>query len=154
GSVCASVVGTTGASMLLLGPFLRANARRAHRTHLAPFFILTVANAGGLLTPIGDPPLLVGFLEGVPFFWTLRLFPVWLLYVGSAALALYYFDRRAYGREAASVRRAPRKETRPLELRGLKNLALLALVPIAAFLPAGFRELVLLALTLGAYFGG
>lgn len=154
GSLLASVVGTTGASMLLLGPFLRANARRAHRWHLAPFFIVTVANAGGLLTPIGDPPLLVGFLEGVPFFWTLRLIPAWLLYVGSAALALYYVDRRAYARETDAVRRAPRSEGKPFEIRGFGSLVLLALVPVATFLPAGLREVALLALTLGAYFGG
>jgi len=154
GSLLASVVGTTGASMLLLRPFLRANARRTRRWHLAPFFMLTVANAGGLLTPLGDPPLLVGFLQGVPFFWTLHLLPAWFLYVGSSAFALYYVDRRAYAREPAAVVRVLPAESKPLTIRGLPNLLLLALVPLAAFLPAGLRELVLLAVTLGAHFGG
>ena len=65
-----------------------------------------MANAGGLLTPLGDPPLLVGYIGGVPFFWTLRLFPAWLLYVGSFALALYFVDRRAYAREPRGGHRA------------------------------------------------
>jgi Na+/H+ antiporter NhaD/arsenite permease-like protein len=140
--------------MLLLRPFLRANAGREYRKHLAPFFIVCVANAGGLLTPIGDPPLLVGFLQGVPFFWTLRLFPAWLLYVATCALALYWVDRRAYARETVAPRPSRGAAAKSLELRGVTNLALLALVPVAAFLPAGLRELLLLAVTLGAYFAG
>jgi Na+/H+ antiporter NhaD/arsenite permease-like protein len=76
GALLASVIGTTGASMLLVRPFLHTNRQRANKAHLVPFFILAVANAGGLLTPVGDPPLLVGYLEGVPFFWTLPLLPI------------------------------------------------------------------------------
>ena len=68
GALLASVIGTTGASMLLIRPLLRINSERQHTAHLVPFFILAVANAGGLLTPLGDPPLLVGFISGVPFF--------------------------------------------------------------------------------------
>lgn len=152
GSLLASVVGTTGASMLLLRPFLRANARRAEVGHLLAFFILAVSNAGGLLTPIGDPPLLVGFLEGVPFFWTLRLLPVWLLYVGSFALGLYLLDRRAYARDAFAAL-APRTQAKPFEVRGRRNVALLLLVPVTAFLPLGVREVALLAITCVSYFG-
>src|SRR4051812_46307386 len=103
GSLLASVIGTTGASMLLIRPLLRINSERQHTGHLVPFFILAVANAGGLLTALGDPPLLVGFIDGVPFFWTLRLFPVWLLYVGSFVAAFYVIDRRAYARESAAA---------------------------------------------------
>jgi hypothetical protein len=79
GATLASFVGTTGASMLLIRPLLWTNRPRSHRAHLVPFFIIAVANVGGLLTPLGDPPLLVGYIGGVPFFWTLRLFPAWLL---------------------------------------------------------------------------
>ena len=103
GSLLASIVGTTGASMLLIRPLLRTNRQREHRAHLVPFFILAVANAGGLLTPLGDPPLLVGYIHGVPFFWTLRLFPIWVLYIATFAIALYFAELRAYAREPASA---------------------------------------------------
>ena len=66
----ASFVGTTGAAMILIRPLLRANEKRAHNTHVVVFFIILVANIGGALTPLGDPPLFVGFLRGVDFFWT------------------------------------------------------------------------------------
>src|SRR5206468_9987684 len=82
GAVIANLVGTTGASMLLLRPLLRTNRQRARTAHIPLFFILIVSNAGGMLTPLGDPPLFLGYLRGVPFFWTLRLLPVWLLSTG------------------------------------------------------------------------
>ena len=75
GLVLASLMGTTGASMLLIRPMLRANGWRKHKAHVFVFFIFLVSNLGGLLTPLGDPPLFLGFIHGVPFFWTLRLFP-------------------------------------------------------------------------------
>lgn len=153
GSVLASAIGTTGASMLLLRPLLRTNSERRHRAHLVPFFILTVANAGGLLTPLGDPPLLVGYISGVPFFWTLRLLPVWLLYVGTAAIGLYFADRRAYARETAADIARDRRETMPLEVRGWSNVGWLVAVIFAVFLPAIFRECALCGIALGSYFG-
>ena len=79
GAVLASLAGTTGASMLLARPLLRANAARTEKTHLFVFFIFVVANSGGLLTPLGDPPLYLGYLRGVPFLWTLRLVALWLV---------------------------------------------------------------------------
>ena len=79
GASIASFVGTTGASMLLIRPLLRANASRANKTHIVVFFIFIVSNCGGLLTPLGDPPLFLGFLSGVPFTWTFRLWQQWLL---------------------------------------------------------------------------
>jgi Na+/H+ antiporter NhaD/arsenite permease-like protein len=75
GALLASVVGTTGASVLLIRPLLRANERRPYSTHVIVFFIFIVSNGAGLLTPLGDPPLFLGFLRGVPFTWTLRLLP-------------------------------------------------------------------------------
>jgi Na+/H+ antiporter NhaD/arsenite permease-like protein len=89
GAVLASLVGTTGASMLLVRPLLRANAVRRRVAHVVVFFIFVVSNAGGLLTPLGDPPLFLGFLRGVPFLWTLRLWAAWLL-VNGALVALFY----------------------------------------------------------------
>ena len=74
GTVIASLVGTTGAAMIMIRPLLRANRHRHHRAHTVVFFIFLVANIGGGLTPLGDPPLFLGFLHGVPFFWTFRLF--------------------------------------------------------------------------------
>src|SRR5205807_9525718 len=114
GAVLASPIATTGASMLLIRPLLKTNHQREHRAHLVPFFILVVANAGGLLTPLGDPPLLVGYIEGVPFFWTLRLFPIWLLYVATFLIAFYVIDKRAYARETKAVLDADRAEVSPL----------------------------------------
>ena len=99
GALLASVVGTTGASALLIRPLLRANAQRGRATHVVVFFIFIVANAGGLLTPLGDPPLFLGFLRGVPFTWTLRLAPAWAL-VNGVLLALFaVFDKIAFVRE-------------------------------------------------------
>jgi Na+/H+ antiporter NhaD/arsenite permease-like protein len=140
GSVLASFVGTTGASMLMIRPLLWTNRQREHRAHLVPFFIMAVANAGGLLTPLGDPPLLVGYIGGVPFFWTLRLLPAWLLYVGSFCSALYFVDRRAYAREPASALARDRSEIEPLRIRGWRNVVLMLAVVPAALLPPGFRE--------------
>jgi Na+/H+ antiporter NhaD/arsenite permease-like protein len=89
GTLLASFVGTTGASMLLIRPLLRANERRTRVAHIVVFFIFTVSNCGGLLTPVGDPPLFIGFLKGVPFDWTLRLWPQWLM-VNGLLLAIFY----------------------------------------------------------------
>jgi Na+/H+ antiporter NhaD/arsenite permease-like protein len=152
GACLASIIGTTGASMLLIRPLLKTNHQREHRAHLVPFFILIVANAGGLLTPLGDPPLLVGYIEGVPFFWTLRLFPIWLLYVGIFLAAFYLTDRRAHARETRAAILADRAEVEPLSVLGRRNLLfLLAIVP-AALLPEGFREVALLAIALTSFF--
>jgi Na+/H+ antiporter NhaD/arsenite permease-like protein len=151
GACLASVIGTTGASMLLIRPLLKTNHQREHRAHLVPFFILVVANAGGLLTPLGDPPLLVGYIEGVPFFWTLHLFPIWALYVGIFLVAFYLADRRAYAKETGAALAADRAEVQPLSLLGRRNLLfLLAIVP-AALLPEGFREVALLAIGFASF---
>jgi Na+/H+ antiporter NhaD/arsenite permease-like protein len=99
GSVLGSLVGTTGASVLLIRPLLRANERRARATHVVVFFIFIVSNGAGLLTPLGDPPLFLGFLRGVPFTWTLRLAPQWAL-VNGALLALFaVIDKVQFARE-------------------------------------------------------
>lgn len=99
GAVLANLIGTTGASMVLIRPLLRANASRRRKTHIVVFFIFTVANCGGLLTPLGDPPLFLGFLKGVPFEWTLRLWPQWLL-VNAVLLVIFNLvDQTVLNRE-------------------------------------------------------
>lgn len=132
GALLASVVGTTGASALLIRPLLRANRGRRRATHLVVFFIFIVSNAGGLLTPLGDPPLFLGFLRGVPFTWTFRLMPTWLLVNGALLLLFVAFDRLAYYREgrdelprgeAPMTVAAPREK---LRLDGRLNLLWLA----------------------------
>jgi Na+/H+ antiporter NhaD/arsenite permease-like protein len=153
GSVLASVIGTTGASVLVIRPLIRTNNQRKFTGHLVPFFILAVANAGGLLTPLGDPPLLVGFVGGVPFFWTLKLFPIWLLYNASFALFLYLVDKRAYAREAKENLVRDDAEQMPLAVKGKRNLALLGAIVLAAFLPPVWREAGLVSIMLLSYFG-
>lgn len=153
GSLLASLIGTTGASVLVLRPLLRTNSQREHTAHLVPFFILAVSNAGGLLTPLGDPPLLVGFISGVPFFWTLKLFPVWLLYVGTFAGGLYLVDRRAYARESRRALSRDRAERAPLEVQGSHNLLWLLGIVGAAFLPAIAREAAMVGIAAASYFG-
>ncbi len=123
GALIASWIGTTGASMLLVHPLLRGLERRRHRAHTVVFFIFLVSNIGGLLTPLGDPPLFLGFLNGVPFFWTLRLWPQFFVLNGLLLLLYFGLDSRYYRREGG-VRgaSAPRE---PLRLDGLVNVPLL-----------------------------
>ncbi|MEV4413165.1 sodium:proton antiporter [Catellatospora sp. NPDC049609] len=99
GAVLANLIGTTGAAMVLIRPYLRANARRRHQAHLVVFFILVVANAGGLLTPLGDPPLYLGFLKGVPFAWTLGLWLPWLFVNGVTLVVFNWVDQFVLNRE-------------------------------------------------------
>ncbi|HEV8400857.1 MAG TPA: sodium:proton antiporter [Gemmatimonadales bacterium] len=99
GAVLANLLGTTGASVLLIRPLLRANKHRRRTTHIVVFFIFLVANCGGLLTPIGDPPLLLGFLKGVPFEWTLRLWPQWLAVTAILLVVFNLWDQSVFDRE-------------------------------------------------------
>ncbi len=99
GAALASLIGTTGASMVLIRPLLRANSVRRERSHVFVFFIFVVANAGGLLTPLGDPPLFLGFLRGVPFLWTLRLFPIWLFVNGALLMLFFVVDSTIFRKE-------------------------------------------------------
>ena len=126
GALLANVVGTTGASMLLIRPLLRTNSERKHVVHTVIFFIFMVCNTGGCLTPLGDPPLFVGYLKGVPFEWTLRLWPAWLG-VNAALLVIYLFwDGAVVLRETRAALRDDRRHIEPLRLHGKGNLLLLA----------------------------
>jgi len=123
GTILASWIGTTGASMLLIRPLIRANRFRSSKMHTIIFFIFLVSNIGGSLTPLGDPPLFLGFLHGVPFFWTLKLIPDML--VMSAALLTIYFiiDFILYKREGYP--KGDEASQEPLKLEGLHNFLLL-----------------------------
>jgi Na+/H+ antiporter NhaD/arsenite permease-like protein len=148
GAVLASLVGTTGASVLLIRPLLATNEERRHVAHTVVFFIFVVANIGGCLTPLGDPPLFLGYLLGVPFTWTLRLAPHWLLANGMVLAVYYFWDRRAYAREDADAIARDETAVRPIRVAGKRNLALLlAVVASVAFLHAPYRELAMLALS-------
>jgi Na+/H+ antiporter NhaD/arsenite permease-like protein len=103
GAVLANVIGTTGASMILIRPYLHLNQGRKHGGHVPVFFIFTVSNLGGLLTPLGDPPLFLGFLRGVDFFWTFRLWPQWLLANGLVLAVFYFWDAWSWRRESTLV---------------------------------------------------
>jgi Na+/H+ antiporter NhaD/arsenite permease-like protein len=147
GALLASFIGTTGASMLLIRPLLQTNRERRHATHTVVFFIFLVSNIGGCLTPLGDPPLFLGYLAGVPFTWTFRLFVPWLVTVGLVLAAYVLWDARAYAREKPVDRAVDRLVVRPLRVVGKENLPLLGgVVLAAAFLQAPWREIAMVAL--------
>ena len=125
GTVLASWMGTTGAAMLLIRPILRANAWRKHQVHVVVFFIFQVANIGGSLTPLGDPPLFLGFLKGVDFFWTMKLFPV-MTPVALFLLGVFFiFDTIMFKKEGPAPDDG---EKVPLKLEGTSNFALIGCI--------------------------
>jgi Na+/H+ antiporter NhaD/arsenite permease-like protein len=147
GAAVASIVGTTGASMLLIRPLLHTNAERKHVVHTVVFFIFLVSNIGGCLTPLGDPPLFLGYLAGVPFTWTLRLAPMWIFAVVVLLLIYFVWDTRRHRMEPSERLRLDATKIKPLRLLGTENLMLLAgIVAAAAFLSAPWREIAMVAL--------
>ncbi len=170
GAGLASFIGTTGASMVLIRPLLQINRERDRKVHTVIFFIFAVSNCGGLLLPIGDPPLFLGYLRGVPFFWTFKLVAEWAVCVAILLVVYYAFDRYAWKHETRKAIALDERIRQPLVIRGLAlNLPLLLgviaavalLVPgkevpgtgwvVPAELPVvghliGLRELVQLAL--------
>ncbi|HZW36721.1 MAG: sodium:proton antiporter [Deltaproteobacteria bacterium] len=146
GAVLSNFLGTTGASMLLIRPLLRANAHRKRAAHVYVFFIFVVANIGGLLTPIGDPPLFLGYLKGVPFFWTVKnLWHCWLAAGGIVIGIFYVMDRLALRSEAPGghAAQADGNGKIPLSIAGGWNFLLLGVVIGAVFLPTPVRETVM-----------
>ena len=138
GGAAANLLGTTGASMLLIRPWLRMNRSRVAPYHVV-FFIFIVANVGGCLTPLGDPPLLVGFLEGVPFWWVGRhCWPMWLVSMAFLLVVFYFIDRR----HGVSAPRPPAWAEHPWHFDGLWNLVFLAVIvaTVVIPLPAWLRE--------------
>jgi len=124
GTVLASWMGTTGAAMLLIRPVIRANAKRKSKKHVIIFFIFLIANIGGSLTPLGDPPLFLGFLHGVPFFWTMHILPHMLTTAGIVVLLFFLIDTILFKREGGKVEPTGVKE--PLRVEGAHNLLYLA----------------------------
>jgi len=147
GAMMTNFVGTTGASMLLIRPLLQTNSERRHTLHVPIFFIFLVSNIGGCLTPLGDPPLFMGLIKGVPFFWTLRLLPMWAVMVGGVLLVFYAFDRIQYNKEETRDLIRDRRRVVPLRLAGTINILWLAGVVAAIFLPFPSREAVLIAMS-------
>src|SRR2546427_10862458 len=117
GTLLASFIGTTGASMLLIRPLLQTNRERRHVKHTVIFFIFLVSNVGGMLPPLGDPPLFLGYLSGVPFAWTFRLWPHWLLMVGVLLVTYFVWDTVLYTREPLAAIRRDRTQLEPLRIR-------------------------------------
>ena len=154
GAVLANLIGTTGASMVLIRTILRTNEQRSNVAHIPFFFILIVSNCGGLLTPMGDPPLFLGYLRGVPFTWTLGLWPFWVGAVGYLLLVFYLVDRRAYAKESKENIALDEAERVPVSAQGLFNVPLLVAVIGAIFLPTPWREIVMVGLTLLSVFVG
>lgn len=166
GAVLANFIGTTGASVLLVRPLLRANKSRWRKAHVFVFFIFVVSNCGGLLTPLGDPPLFLGFLKGVPFEWTLRLWPQWLV-VNALLLGVFnlwdqiVLDREELERPGSQLAQVMKHE--PFKIHGAHNALFLLgiiLTVIAAGRglgvggrewPYGVKEALMLLLAVGAY---
>ena len=136
GAVLASFMGTTGASMLMLRPLIRANDNRVHKAHVIVFFIFIVSNAGGSLTPLGDPPLFLGFLKGVDFFWTVKhIFPETLFLIGSLLAIFLVIDTWFFRREGV-MKFDPTPDTKRFGFDGAANFALLGAV-VALVLMSG-----------------
>jgi Na+/H+ antiporter NhaD/arsenite permease-like protein len=166
GALLASWIGTTGASVLLIRPLLRANQERRRKVHVVVFFIFVVSNCGGVLTPLGDPPLFLGFLKGVPFGWTLDLWPQWL-FVNGVLLAIFHVgDQVVLYREEAEEPGSLLEELlehEPMRIEGAHNFAfLLGIVAViyasgsglgtgGAPWPYGFQEALMVSLAVGAY---
>ena len=168
GAVLANLTGTTGASVLLIRPLLRANKRRKRVAHIVVFFIFIVANCGGLLTPIGDPPLLLGFLKGVPFRWTLQLWPQWLLVNGALLLIFNVWDQWALNKDEKELPGSQHEQVlihEPLRIQGMIELLVLAAILVTIIVagraaaagapwPPGVQELIIVALGVVGFFAG
>ncbi|HDI60197.1 MAG TPA: sodium:proton antiporter [Desulfobacteraceae bacterium] len=139
GTALASWMGTTGAAMLLIRPFLRANHHRKQRTFMVVFFIFLVANIGGALTPLGDPPLFLGFLHGVSFFWTFQIMPHMLLAAGLLLVTYFLLDSYFYRREKPADPSAGEGQA-ALRIEGIHNFLFLAGI-VAAVLFSGVAKL-------------
>jgi Na+/H+ antiporter NhaD/arsenite permease-like protein len=150
GAVISNLIGTTGASMLLIRPLLKTNSERKYMSHIPVFFIFVVANIGGSLTPLGDPPLFLGFLRGVPFTWTFNLFPMWLTALALVLGVFYLWDTGACRKESAADLKRDQTMVKPLRMAGTLNLLFLAGVILAVFLqlPFPYRELTMVAMSL------
>ena len=135
GTLLSSWVGTTGASMLMVRPIIKMNSWRKRKRHIMIFFIFLISNIGGCLTPIGDPPLLMGFMRGVPFFWSLRLLPILAFNAAVLLFVFYHLDMRSYRKDIAEGRKPDiSKPGTEIRIAGLHNLIFLAAIVVAVLL--------------------
>lgn len=153
GGVLANIIGTTGASMLLIRPWIRMNKYRITAFHIV-FFIFIVSNVGGCLTPIGDPPLFLGYLKGVPFWWVLqKCWIAWAIVVAGLISIFYVLDRRNFARAPREVwQEEVSKEI--WRIQGWRNTAFLAVILAAVFVKEsiGLSEALMLAAAVGSWF--
>lgn len=167
GGLIASFIGTTGASVLLIRPLLRANAPRVKKAHIVVFFIFIVSNCGGLLTPLGDPPLFLGYLSGVPFTWTFQLWNEWLVVNGLLLVVFHIWDQLVFNKEELQRPGSQLEEVQkhePLAVLGLHNFIFLAVVVGVIYSagagilnggkpwPWGIQEILMLGAALVSYF--
>lgn len=139
GALLASFIGTTGASMLLIRPLLKTNSERKHVVHTIVFFIFMVSNIGGSLTPLGDPPLFLGYLQGVPFEWTFKLLPEMLVAIGILGVVYFIWDTKAYSTETKEDISVDVTEAQPISIGGQLNFIwLIGIVICAAFLNSNY----------------
>lgn len=142
GAVLASFMGTTGAAMLLIRPIIRTNQQRIYKVHTILFFIAIVANAGGMLTPLGDPPLFLLYLRGAPFTWFFSLFQPWLFVNASFIIIYYFLDRYYHAKEPVIAIIRDRLQIEPIRLKGNLNFIYLTGVVLSVafinqqFIPA------------------
>ncbi|MFM8458180.1 MAG: sodium:proton antiporter, partial [Chthoniobacterales bacterium] len=149
GAVIANFIGTTGASMLMIRPWIRMNKYRITAFHVV-FFIFIVSNVGGALTPIGDPPLFLGYLKGVPFFWTAEyLWMPWLVVVGLLLIVFFVTDTFNF-RRAPEVVRELETAHEKFRIDGKRNFFFIAVILAAVFMPVPWREVVMIGAALAS----
>jgi Na+/H+ antiporter NhaD/arsenite permease-like protein len=154
GGIVSNLLGTTGASMVLIRPYLRVNRYRLRPYHVV-FFIFIVSNIGGALTPIGDPPLFLGYLKGIPFFWVLEnVWHIWALALALVLAIFYFIDRRSYIHLTSTVREVAEHTGEEAELDGPHNIIFLGAILVAVFVekPPFLREAIMIGAALGSYF--
>jgi Na+/H+ antiporter NhaD/arsenite permease-like protein len=135
GTLLSSCIGTTGASMLLVRPIIKMNSWRKKKSHIMVFFIFLISNMGGCLTPIGDPPLLMGFMRGVPFTWSLNLLPILLFNMVIMLFVFYHIDQRAYRQDIAQGMRPDiSKPDTSFKISGLHNVIFMVMIVAAVVL--------------------
>lgn len=153
GAVLANIIGTTGASMLLIRPWIRTNRYRITTFHIV-FFIFIVSNVGGCLTPIGDPPLFLGYLKGVPFWWVLEhCWEAWAIALAMLLIVFFFMDRHNFLRAPKEIREME-TASETWKIGGLRNLFFLGVILVAVFIsePIFLREALMIGAAVGSYY--
>lgn len=153
GAVIANIFGTTGASMLLIRPFIKTNKIRISAYHIV-FFIFIVSNVGGALTPIGDPPLFLGYLKGIPFFWIMdKVVIKWAITVSVLLIIFYFYDRYNFKKQPDILEEKEKSQKERIRINGLSNIVLLLVVIGSVFItkPLFLREIIMIAASVISY---